>query len=157
MAEFVFDTDDLTEEEQKKLAAALAPVAEAEAPLTVELIKVDEDRIKALNASFRGVDAVTDVLSFPSMNGILGERLKVEEHEEDFDGETLFWGSVVICEKRAREQAQEYAHSFEREFFYLTVHGVLHCLGYDHMNEEDKRAMRAKEEEVMARMNLCEE
>lgn len=157
MAEFVFDTDDLTEEEQKKLAAALAPVAEAEAPLTVELIKVDEDRIKALNASFRGVDAVTDVLSFPSMNGILGERLKVEEHEEDFDGETLFLGSVVICEKRAREQAQEYAHSFEREFFYLTVHGVLHCLGYDHMNEEDKRAMRAKEEEVMARMNLCEE
>lgn len=154
MAKFLFDTDDLTEEEQKKLACALAPVAEAEVPLTVEVMKVDEDRIKSLNASFRNVDAVTDVLSFPSMSDILGESLKAEEHEEDFDGESLFLGSVVVCEKRAREQAQEYGHSFEREFFYLTVHGVLHCLGYDHMNDEEKRVMRAKEEEVMSRMNL---
>ena len=121
MAEFTFDSDCLSQEEQRALSAALAPVADADAPLLVELVCVSGEEIQELNAKFR---------------------------------ESLFLGSVVICEERAREQAEEYGHSFGREFFYLTVHGVLHCLGYDHMTEEDKREMRLKEEEVMDRMNL---
>lgn len=154
MADFVFDTEAVSPESARLLCEALSPLAEADAPLTVELISVDEAQIKELNKNFRAVDAVTDVLSFPSMDGIRGKKILKAEHRDCFDGETLFLGSVVICEKRAREQAEEYMHSFEREFYYLTVHGVLHCLGYDHVEEEDKREMRLKEEEVMRRMNL---
>ena len=63
-------------------------------------------------------------------------------------------GSVVICTKRAEEQAEEYGHGMRRELFYLTVHGVMHCLGYDHETEADKAQMRAKEEEVLRKMGL---
>ena len=154
MAEFTFESDCLSQEERRALAAALAPVADADASLSVELVCVSGEEIQELNAKFRGVDRVTDVLSFPAMDGIYKRAVKAREHADCFDGESLFLGSVVICEERAREQAEEYGHSFGREFFYLTVHGVLHCLGYDHMTEEDKREMRLKEEEVMDRMNL---
>lgn len=154
MAEFVFDTECLSAERQAQLCAALAGVASSDTPLLVELLSVSEEEIRSLNARHRGIDRVTDVLSFPSMDGIFEKPVKAAEHSDCYDGQTLFLGSVVICEKRAKEQAEEYAHSFEREFFYLTVHGVLHCLGYDHMTEEDKRVMRAKEEEVMRAMNL---
>ncbi len=154
MADFTFDTERLGAAEQGALADALAPVAQADAPLSVEIVCVSGDGIRELNAKFRGVDAVTDVLSFPSMEGIFGRAILAKDHADCFDGETLFLGSVVICEERARGQAEEYGHSYEREFYYLAVHGVLHCLGYDHMTEEDKRVMRLKEEEVMDRMNL---
>lgn len=154
MAEFVFDTERLDAAQRSALAAALAPVAQADAPLCVELVCVSGEEIKELNAKFRGVDCVTDVLSFPSMDGICGRTVNAADHADCYDGQALFLGSVVICEDRAREQAEEYGHSYEREFYYLAVHGVLHCLGYDHMTEEDKRVMRAKEEEVMDRMNL---
>lgn len=154
MAEFAFDAEALSEEEKHKLGEALGPVAEADAPLLFEIVVTDEAQIEQLNAQFRGVDAVTDVLSFPSTEGIFGRKIIAKQHPDCFDGQAVFLGSIVVCEKRAREQAEEYGHSYEREFFYLTVHGVLHCLGYDHMTEEDKRVMRAKEEEVMFRMNL---
>ena len=157
MAEFLFDTESISAEDARRLASALAPLVNADAPLTAELLSVDEAEIRRLNAQYRAVDAVTDVLSFPSMELERGKNISVDDHRDSFDGETLFLGSIVICEKRAREQAEEYAHSYEREFYYLTVHGVLHCLGYDHMNEEDKREMRLKEEEVMRRMNLTQE
>lgn len=156
MAEFVFDTEAISPENARRLALALAPVVNADAPLTVELISVGEEEIKRLNAEYRAVDAVTDVLSFPSMELVHGKDILKAEHLDSFDG-TLFLGSIVICEERAREQAEEYAHGYDREFYYLTVHGVLHCLGYDHMTEEDKREMRLKEEEVMRRMNLSKE
>lgn len=154
MAEFLFDNETLSASEAARLANALAPLAEADAPLKVELISVSEEEIRELNAKHRGVDAVTDVLSFPSMDGIFSKPLLRREHADCYDGEALFLGSVVVCEKRMREQAEEYGHSYEREFFYLTVHGVLHCLGYDHTEEDDKALMREKEEEVMRRMNL---
>ena len=66
-------------------------------------------------------------------------------------------GSIVICEQRAREQAEEYGHSFERELWYLAVHGLLHCLGYDHETEEERREMREKEEYVMQKLDLRRE
>ena len=104
------------------------------------------------------MDRVTDVLSFPSMDGIKDKPVLADEHGECIDEEgRIFLGSIVICEKRAREQAAEYGHSFERELWYLAVHGVLHCLGYDHETEEEKREMRAKEEEVMAKLDLTRE
>ena len=73
----------------------------------------------------------------------------------DDEAGRVFLGSVVICERRAREQAAEYGHSYEREVWYLAVHGLLHCLGYDHETEEEKRAMRAAEEKIMGRLALA--
>ena len=154
-SDFRIDSEDLDQEELARLCLALTGLAEGDAPLAFELVFVDEEEIKQLNARERGVDAVTDVLSFPTMDGIKGKPILADGHGDCIDEEgRILLGSIAICKKRAEEQAQEYGHSLEREIFYLTVHGVLHCLGYDHMTEEDKKEMRAKEEEVMARMNL---
>ena len=148
-----FDSD-LPEEGLARLAQALEGLWEGD-DLSAELLLVSEEEIRGLNARERGVDSVTDVLSFPSMDGIKGQPILAEEHGEELDEDcNVFLGSIVICEKRAREQAQEYGHSFERELWYLAVHGILHCLGYDHMTEEEKREMREKEESVMQKLDL---
>lgn len=148
-----FDSD-LPEEGLARLAQALEGLWEGD-DLSAELLLVSEEEIRQLNARERGVDSVTDVLSFPSMDGIKGQLILAEEHGEELDEDgNVFLGSIVICEKRAREQAQEYGHSFERELWYLAVHGILHCLGYDHMTEEEKREMREKEESVMQKLDL---
>ena len=148
-----FDSD-LPEEGLARLAQALEGLWEGD-DLSAELLLVSEEEIRELNARERGVDSVTDVLSFPSMDGIKGQPILAEEHGEELDEDgNVFLGSIVICEKRAREQAQEYGHSFERELWYLAVHGILHCLGYDHMTEEEKREMREKEESGMQKLDL---
>ncbi len=148
-----FDSD-LPEEGLARLAQALEGLWEGD-DLSAELLLVSEEEIRQLNARERGVDSVTDVLSFPSMDGIKGQSILAEEHGEELDEDgNVFLGSIVICEKRAREQAREYGHSFERELWYLAVHGILHCLGYDHMTEEEKREMREKEESVMQKLDL---
>ncbi|MBR0140279.1 MAG: rRNA maturation RNase YbeY [Firmicutes bacterium] len=110
---------------------------------------VGKDEIKALNRDYRGVDSVTDVLSFPSWGD--EEEISLEE------GEEFSLGDVVICEDRAREQAEDFGHSYERELIYLFTHSVLHLIGYDHMNDEDKKEMRAREEAVMSELGLTRE
>lgn len=138
------------------LCAALEGLVQSDRPLLFELLTVGEEEIRRLNREQRGVDRVTDVLSFPSMSDIKGVPLLADEHADELDEEErIFLGSVVICERRAREQAEEYGHSYRRELFYLAVHGVLHCLGYDHETEEEKREMRAKEEAVMQKLGLA--
>ena len=155
MNKFYLDTDALEESDKERLEGALEGIAAGDTDFALELVLVDEEEIRRLNREVRGVDRVTDVLSFPSLDGIEGEKLLADEHADELDEEErLFLGSIAICEKRAREQAEEYGHSFERELNYLTVHGVLHCLGYDHETEEEKREMREKEEAIMARMGL---
>ena len=149
----VFDSD-LPAAGLERLAAAMEGMWEGDA-LAAEILLVSEAKIRSLNARTRGVDAVTDVLSFPSMDGIKGMPVLAAEHGEEVDENgNVFLGSVVICEGRAREQAEEYGHSYERELWYLAVHGLLHCLGYDHITEADKREMRAKEESVMQKLDL---
>jgi probable rRNA maturation factor len=69
----------------------------------------------------------------------------------------LFIGSIAVCVERAREQAEEYGHSMEREVHYLIVHGVMHCLGYDHMTDEEKAEMREKEELVLGKLGILRE
>lgn len=148
---------DLPEEGLARLAEAVDGLWEGDA-LAAEILLVSEEEIRALNARERGVDAVTDVLSFPSMEGIKDAPILAEEHGEELDEDgNVFLGSVVICEQRAREQAREYGHSFERELWYLAVHGLLHCLGYDHETEEERREMREKEEYVMQKLDLRRE
>ena len=105
---------------------------------------VDPEELRVLNRDYRGVDKVTDVLSFPQFEGA---------DEMPQQGE-LCLGDVVICREKAAGQAEEFGHSFEREIIYLFTHSVLHLLGYDHMTDEDKRQMRQREEEVMEYLGI---
>ncbi len=153
-AKFYVDSEDFSVEERELLEGAFEGVAESDSTLAVEVLFVDEEEIRRLNGEQRGIDRVTDVLSFPAMDGIFLQPILAEEHGDELDEEDrLFLGSVVICTKRAREQGEEYGHGYRRELFYLTVHGTLHCLGYDHEQEEDKILMREKEEEILQKMN----
>ncbi len=128
---------------------------ESDCPLALEVVFADGEEIKKLNRELRGNDSVTDVLSFPTLEGHCGKPLKACDYPFDTDENgNLFLGSIVVCEDVAHAQAEEYGHSYERELNYLVAHGVCHLLGYDHMEEDDKKIMRAKEEAVMSRLNL---
>ena len=131
---------------------------DTDATLCMELVFTDEEGIRSLNASTRGKDAVTDVLSFPNLDGILGRPIRRAEFPFDADEEgNLFLGSIVICRARAEEQAEEYGHSLRRELYYLAVHGLCHLLGYDHEQEADKALMREREERILAAMGIGRE
>ncbi len=120
-----------------------------------DVLLTDEDYIQELNREARGVDSVTDVLSFPSFDNIRGLELHAADCPYDLDDDgSIIIGSIAVCRKRCEEQAEEYGHSYERELNYLVTHGVLHLLGYDHMTDEDKAQMRALEEQVLARIGL---
>ena len=110
----------------------------------ISLTLVDAEEIRILNRDYRNVDKVTDVLSFPQFDDL-------NELSED---EEILLGDVVICRQQAEAQAEEYGHSVEREMVYLFVHSVCHLLGYDHMEEDEKAEMRAKEEAVMERIQV---
>ena len=124
-------------------------------PLAVELLFVDGEEIRRLNREMRSIDKVTDVLSFPTLNGIKGQALTKKEYPFDIDEDgNLLIGSIAICCERAKQQAIEYGHSYERELHYLLIHGIMHCLGYDHMTEEEKSEMREKEEGVLGKLGI---
>ncbi len=140
------------------LAEAFVGEYTADCNLSCEVVIVDEDYIRRLNADIRKIDKVTDVLSFPSLDGIKDRPLKKAEHPEEVDEEgSLFIGSIAVCRKRAEEQAEEYGHSFERELNYLVTHGIFHLLGYDHMTDADKAEMRLREERVLKKLGLSRE
>ncbi|WP_297281914.1 rRNA maturation RNase YbeY [uncultured Anaerococcus sp.] len=108
----------------------------------VSISFVDKDEIHRLNKEYRGVDRPTDVLSFPM--------------DEDFfiEGVDTMLGDIVICMDIAKEQADDFGHSLDREIMYLTAHSCLHLLGYDHMEQEEKLAMRSREKEVMKSLGV---
>ena len=110
----------------------------------ISLTFVDMEEIQQLNREYRDTDSVTDVLSFPQF-----------ESKDEFPkvGEIIM-GDVVICTEKAMLQAEEFGHSPEREIIYLFTHSLLHLMGYDHMEEDEKRIMRQKEEAVMNRIDL---
>lgn len=155
----VNNTSELTEALMEDFVAAATDCIRREREDT-RLLILDPDRIEIslsfvsleeihrLNRDYRGVDSPTDVLSFPMVDDFAG----LQEMYEDLGKlpDELLLGDVVICTDKALQQAEEYGHSKERELVYLFTHSVLHLLGYDHMEEEDKRRMRAREEEVMA-------
>ncbi len=138
------------------LAEAFEWEAEADCPLLAEVVFADAEEIKRLNNEFRKTDKVTDVLSFPTLDGIRGKAIKAADFPYDIDGDgKLFLGSIVVCKDVAKEQAEEYGHSYERELYYLVTHGLCHLLGYDHIEDDDKRQMREKEERVLSKLNLA--
>ena len=115
---------------------------------------VDEDTIRQFNKDNRNVDAVTDVLSFPYFEGLELPKTIEDFQETDFNGNRVCLGSIMICRKRAIEQAEEYGHSIEREMGFLTCHGLLHLLGFDHIEEEDEKIMFPLQTEIMESMGL---
>jgi probable rRNA maturation factor len=108
---------------------------------------VDNEMIRELNAKFRNIDKETDVLSFP-----LGEN---GVYDVNPDTGAYLLGDIVISVQKAMEQAEEYGHSLEREIAFLSVHSMLHLLGYDHVNGGlEAVRMREKEEEVLTQLGL---
>lgn len=114
----------------------------------VSLSFVDEEKIRQLNRDFRSIDRVTDVLSFPI------EDFFNEDRENILKKPYLMLGDVVICLDVARKQADDLGHSFEREIMYLTCHSIFHLLGYDHIEDDDKKIMRKREKEVMKNLGV---
>ena len=155
----IYDEDNVLDEDKRiALEKAVEKTLQTDVTLAVETLAVDGDEIRKLNAETRGVDKVTDVLSFPTLDGIKGKKIRKKEHPFDIDENgNLLIGSIVVCKARAREQAEEYGHSYERELHYLIVHGIMHCLGYDHIEETDKAEMREKEEAVLAILGITRE
>lgn len=134
----------------RKIAKAVYRVLGQKAKLKAELVFADKEGMHTLNRNTRGVDSVTDVLSYPSLDGIRGKILRPEECVTELEGKYIFIGSIVLCEDRIRTQAKEYGNTYEQEREYLIIHGLLHLLGYDHMNDIDKKEMRDKEKAVLA-------
>ncbi len=106
--------------------------------------------IRKLNKEYRNIDKETDVLSFPMFEKV--EIDKIIETRNNIVCDVL--GDMVISVDRVKEQAVEYGHSFERELSYMVVHSFYHLMGYDHMTEEDKTVMRAKEENILSKLNI---
>lgn len=128
----------------------------------ISLLFVDNEKIKEINRENRGIDRETDVLSFPMLDYPKNKVYKdvYVDYRFDttfFDGEELILGDIVLSLEKVEEQRLEYNHSFEREACYLVVHSVLHLLGYDHMEEEEKNIMRAREEHILSLLNIKRE
>ena len=123
----------------------------AKLPLYVGVSLVSEGEIKEINRDFRGIDKVTDVLSFPQFESTDEILAEIEGEEALVD---IPLGDVVICLDQAERQSKEYGTSIRREVTYLFVHSVLHLLGYDHIDEEDRSLMRAHEEKIMTSLDI---
>jgi len=143
-------------DEHQTIASAFLPEVEAllqfaaeeegitdEAEVAVSFVTSEE--IQEINHQYRNKDSVTDVISFA-----------LEEGEDDFEdpSEIRVLGDIIICIERAREQAQDYGHSFERELGFLSLHGLLHLLGYDHMTEEEEKVMFGRQDDILSAYGL---
>ena len=130
-----------------KAVLATLQYEEIEDDCAVSVTFVSNSGIRKLNCEYRGIDRPTDVLSFPiAEDGNL---------EDAFDGEKFELGDIVISLERAREQAEQFGHPFEREVAFLSVHSTLHLLGYDHeLSDEDDEDMRGRQREIMKILGL---
>ncbi|MNM10101.1 Endoribonuclease YbeY [compost metagenome] len=120
----------------------------------VDLTFVDNERIHELNREYRGIDRPTDVLSFALNESGEDEPEIVYEVEDSSEDIPDMLGDIIISVTRAKEQAEEYGHSLERELGFLFVHGFLHLLGYDHQDEASEAEMMGKQEQVLSQVGL---
>ena len=130
-------------------------------PCAVAIRVCDDEAIREVNRDARGVDRATDVLSFPTvsyptdMTAGNAEKLLRREYDDELDACML--GDLILSVPHVLAQAEEYGHSPEREAAYLTVHGLCHLMGYDHIEETDKRRMRAMEETILSSIGMDRE
>lgn len=152
-------------DEQGEVAKLMQAVAEqilqnegiAQA-VAIGITLVGGERIQQINQAHRGINEVTDVLSFPMVQGYFKNAGKAELMGilDPEDGSAAL-GDLVICPQRVQEQAAEYGHSQEREFGYMAAHGLLHLLGYDHETQEERAQMRQREEAALAALHITRE
>ncbi len=132
-----------------KKAAAMALRAEGVGQAIISVMLTDDEGIRSVNREFRGVDRATDVLSFP-LNELQPGAFDPADCETDPETGAVLLGDMMISVPRCAEQGEDFGHGYEREIMYLTVHSVLHLLGYDHVDEgEMKQQMRQREKEIM--------
>ena len=149
------DKEELTPEIEKAIKDVCVAVMEEEecdfdAEISVTL--VDNDTIRSINKEQRDIDRATDVLSFPMLEF---DEDGISDDEYDMDGELVMLGDIVISMERAREQANEFGHSFLREVAFLTAHSMLHLLGYDHVDDkEGEEIMCEKQERVLTSLGI---
>ena len=121
--------------------------------LIITITFTTPEDIRKINKKYRKIDKATDVLSFPMFEKAeLDEKIK----NKDFLYEDVI-GDIIISIEKVKEQAEEYGHSFERELSYMLVHGFYHLMGYDHIEEEDKKIMRPKEEKILNELKITRE
>ena len=119
--------------------------------LIITITFTTPEDIRKINKKYRKIDKATDVLSFPMFEkNELDEKIK----NKDFLYEDVL-GDIIISIEKVKEQAEEYGHSFERELSYMLVHGFYHLMGYDHIEEEDKKIMRPKEEKILNDLKIA--
>ncbi|SKA85939.1 probable rRNA maturation factor [Caloramator quimbayensis] len=126
-------------------------------PFEINVILTDNDGIKKINREYRFIDKETDVLSFPMLDFKFFEKKDIDINDiNDFNIETgeAVLGDIVLSLQKAQSQAIEYGHSIEREIAFLTVHSVLHLLGYDHEEDSDRIIMREREEKILDKLGL---
>ena len=125
---------------------------DAEVSVTI----VDNAAIREINRENRDIDAPTDVLSFPML--YFDENGDIIDSDFDMEDDCLILGDIVISAERAKEQAEEFGHSFRREIAFLTVHSMLHLLGYDHVDDpEGEKIMFSKQEEILNKLGITRE
>lgn len=119
--------------------------------LEVAIFFVSENKIQRLNKDYRGIDKITDVLSFPSTTLKAGDVFDIDSNEANMllvENGNIHFGDMAICIKRAREQAKEFGVTIESEIKKLVIHSMLHLMGYDHISDEDYSIMNVKECEL---------
>ena len=109
------------------------------------------EQIREINRDFRNIDKPTDVLSFPLLTAKNGS-IDYTDYDKDKQSGSILAGDIVISVDKTIEQAKDYGHSFKREMAFLTCHGMLHLLGYDHEDKDDERLMIAKQKEILYRL-----
>lgn len=160
MAELIIENEQNKETVTEEMAGVLQAVCdkvmeteECDFDAEISITFVDNDTIRDINREHRGIDKATDVLSFPMLE-FDGDGIAYNA-ELDADGSLIMLGDIVISLERAREQAEEFGHSFIREIAFLTAHSMLHLLGYDHVDDEEgDRIMRLKQNEVLNALNI---
>lgn len=133
-----FEDEIVYEDIEKYIVDVLNREYESDREVYVSVLLTGNDEIQNVNRDFRGKDMPTDVISFA-----------YHDNEESDNGVYDSLGDIIISLERVEEQRKDYGHSFKREFYYVLTHGLLHLMGYDHMEEEEKKIMRAKEEEIL--------
>ena len=154
MYEIVYDGIDEKEEYKEVIEKVLSQCFKEEklenSKLCVTVTLTTPKTIQEINKQYRNIDRATDVLSFPMFEK---DELDSKIQENDFENEDIL-GDIVVSVDKVKEQAIEYGHSFERELSYMIVHGFYHLMGYDHIEEEDKKVMREKEENILKKLDI---
>lgn len=154
-AEFDFDIEEVA----KSVCKAVLESEGCPEEVEINMLITDDEGIHEMNMEFRSIDRPTDVLSFPNITYETAGDFSVLEGEQrndivDPDTGTVYFGDIVINEKRVREQAAEYGHSQKREFAFLTAHSMLHLCGYDHMEAEEAKVMEEKQNAVLNKLGI---